>query len=209
MLNHTMKDYLIGLLISVCFGFLMGMCVFTSALTMVLGILNVLYLIPSFLKVFNDYNSGSYLYATVELVILILNVILCVKCISSGLNSLNSRESTLSPIESWDRWPPNDGAVEGSKTSVCLEPGEKIARYGGTRDNSRYFTVKDANPNHLALKPGTDINIYETFIITREIPEVTQSIVSDWAGSKGGGIQYELPLPVRYYLDNGFIILGE
>ena len=102
-------------------------------------------------------------------------------------------------------YPTNNGAVPGTEKIIELNPGDTFGRYGVITAKSNFVTEIGANPSELALPPTTDPSIYQEFIVVKKIPNTIQSIIRDWAGSKGGGIQYELPLPIRELLENGSI----
>ncbi|QHB31050.1 DUF4237 domain-containing protein [Yersinia canariae] len=56
-------------------------------------------------------------------------------------------------------------------------------------------------PSYSANAP---YNVYE---VLKPIDDVSKSKVLPWFGQKGQGTQYELPKPVQWYLDKGY--LGE
>ena len=114
--------------------------------------------------------------------------------------------------ESWYKsdgsinYPPNNGAVPGTEVEISLKPGDVFRRYGEIRANSVFVTEAGADAGKLSLPPNTDPSIYQEFIVVHEIPETMQSEIRAWAGSPGGGVQYELPAPILQLLKEGYII---
>ncbi|MBR6280897.1 MAG: glycohydrolase toxin TNT-related protein [Lachnospiraceae bacterium] len=45
----------------------------------------------------------------------------------------------------------------------------------------------------------------EEFEVIKEIPDVIRSVIMNWGGSQGGGLQYELPAPILQLLEEGYI----
>ena len=113
--------------------------------------------------------------------------------------------------ESWYKsdgsinYPPNNGAVPGTEVEISLKPGDVFRRYGEIRANSVFVTEAGADAGKLSLPPNTDPSIYQEFIVVHEIPETMQSEIRAWAGSPGGGVQYELPAPILQLLKEGYI----
>lgn len=105
------------------------------------------------------------------------------------------------------QWPPNGGAVAGSEQMTTLKPGDRIARYGQVNRNSNYVTKTGANSKALALPPTTDSSYYYEYEIIKTIPNVRQSTVAEWpmGTNTGGGLQYELPMPIVELLSKGYI----
>ncbi len=103
-------------------------------------------------------------------------------------------------------YPPNNGAVAGTEVNVTLLPGQMLGRYGDPTEKSHFLTVAGADSNTLALPPNTDPLKYHVYEVIKEIPNAVQSIISDWGGSSGGGLQYDTPQPIQWLLDNGYLI---
>lgn len=66
---------------------------------------------------------------------------------------------------------------------------------------------------HLSLEQETPQMRYhypliqiQTFIVVKSISGVTQATVAPWAGSSGGGLQYDLPYSIPYLEKNGYLI---
>ena len=58
----------------------------------------------------------------------------------------------------------------------------------------------------MSLPPNTDPAIYQEFEVIKEIPGTIQAEILPWDDSVGGGIQYELPMPIMQLLKEGYII---
>ncbi|MDE7352033.1 MAG: TNT domain-containing protein [Acetatifactor sp.] len=58
----------------------------------------------------------------------------------------------------------------------------------------------------MSLPPNIDPSIYQEFEVIKEIPGTIQAEIAPWGGSVGGGIQYELPLPIRQLIKEGYIV---
>ena len=91
------------------------------------------------------------------------------------------------------------------EVEISLKPGDVFRRYGEIRANSVFVTEAGADAGKLSLPPNTDPSIYQEFIVVHEIPETMQSAIRAWAGSPGGGVQYELPAPILQLLKEGYI----
>lgn len=102
-------------------------------------------------------------------------------------------------------YPPNNGAVPGSEVTVTLAPGQTLGRYGEPSNRSHFLTIAGADSDTLALPPKTDPSKYFTYEVIKPIPNTVQSTISDWGGSSGGGIQYDVPYPIVWLLDNGYL----
>ncbi len=94
-------------------------------------------------------------------------------------------------------YPPNDGAVPGTEQNVTLKPGDVVGRYGEVGKDSDFVTQPGADPDTLSLPPTTDPNIYQEYIVVKEIMNTIQSEIAPWGGSPGGGMQYKLPMPIQ------------
>ncbi len=89
---------------------------------------------------------------------------------------------------------------------MTLKLGDTIGRYGNIGDKSNFVTQTGADPSKLALPPNTDPAIYQEFVVIKEIPKTIQSLFAPWGGSPGGGLQYELPMPILQLIREGNIV---
>ena len=89
---------------------------------------------------------------------------------------------------------------------MTLNPGETLGRYGNIGEKSNFVTQTGADASKLALPPNTDSNIYQEFEVVKEIPKTIQSRVAPWGGSAGGGLKYELPMPILQLIKEGYIV---
>lgn len=103
-------------------------------------------------------------------------------------------------------YPPNNGAIKGTEKNITLKPGKIIGRYGNIGDKSNFVTQTGADPNRLALPPNTSPSIYQEFEVIKKIPNTIQGKIAAWGGSPGGGVQYELPEPIKQLIIEGYII---
>ena len=103
-------------------------------------------------------------------------------------------------------YPPNDGAVLNTEQTISLKPGTVLGRYGHIGDNSNFVTQAGADPDKLSLPPNTDPAIYQEFIVVKEIPQSVQAEIAAWGNSKGGGLQYKLPMPIKELIRRGYIV---
>ncbi|WP_326489928.1 hemagglutinin repeat-containing protein, partial [Pectobacterium versatile] len=100
-------------------------------------------------------------------------------------------------------WPPNRGAY-GPVEKVTLPTGETVDRYGYPGGSfvspvGVPFTERALPSSYETTRP------YFQYEIIKPIPDVPQSKILPWFGQKGTGIQYELPKPVQWYLDNDYM----
>lgn len=106
-------------------------------------------------------------------------------------------------------YPPNDG-FQGVPSIVTLQPGTRVSRYGGYIDANRGFQDKGnfvapenvpfaqrSLPKQALAKPLT---VYE---VTAPIEGVRSGPAAPWFDEPGLGLQYQLPLTIQDYLDQG------
>lgn len=105
---------------------------------------------------------------------------------------------------SWNP-PPNNGAVLGTEETITLKPGDVVGRYGETGPKSDFVTQPGTDPDTLSLPPETKTSIYQEYIVSKYIFNVIKSKAAPWGGSSGGGIQYQLPVPIQELLDQEFL----
>lgn len=71
-----------------------------------------------------------------------------------------------------------------------------IYEYGHIGEKSNNVTQTGADASKLALPPNTNPAIYQEFEVIKEILGTVQAEIAPWGGSAGGGLQYELPMPI-------------
>lgn len=131
-----------------------------------------------------------------------------------GANAMAAGYSSQKSVgtESWYKkdgsinYPPNNGAVVGTEKTMSLKPGDIIGRYGIIGDKSKFVTQTGADPSKLSLPPTTDPKIYQEFVVVKEIPQTIQAKIAPWGNSVGGGIQYELSIPIKELIREGYIV---
>ena len=104
-------------------------------------------------------------------------------------------------------YPPGNGAIPGTERTVTLQPGQTVGRYGEIGAKSDFATAPGASSNSLALPPTTNPSIYTEIRILKPIPGVIQSTVAEWpiSSGTGGGMQYQLPMPLETLRVLGYI----
>ena len=113
--------------------------------------------------------------------------------------------------ESWlkmdgsPNYPPNQGAVSGTEKVITLKTGQVLSRYGDIKATSDFLTQNGANPSELSLPPWTNSEVLTKFKVLKDISNVIESEVAPWAGSQGGGIQYQLPDTINDLIMNGYL----
>lgn len=96
--------------------------------------------------------------------------------------------------------------MPGTEVSMTLKPGDTLGRYGNIGEKSNFVTQTGADASKLALPPNTDPAIYQEFEVIKEIPGTIQAKIAPWGGSTGGGLQYELPMPILQLIKGGYIV---
>ena len=121
------------------------------------------------------------------------------------------REVDAARASDWTRpdgstwWPPNNGAVPGSEKMVTLRKGSEFGRIGA--NSGSYVAPPNTSPERLALKPGTDVSVYNEYRVIKDIPQVQQAEVAAWFDMPGGGVQYKLPASINELMEMGYIEL--
>lgn len=131
---------------------------------------------------------------------------LIVKKIKSEVLSKGGTKTSWYKADGTINYPPNNGAVPGTEVNISLKPGDTLGRYGNVGDKSNFVTQTGANADKLALPPTTDPNIYQEFKVIKEIPNTVQAEIAAWGDSAGGGLQYELPMPILQLIREGYIV---
>ncbi len=117
----------------------------------------------------------------------------------------------IANTESWlkmdgsPNYPPNQGAVPGTENLITLKTGQVLSRYGDIKATSDFLTQNGANPTELSLPPWTNPEVLTKFKVLKDISNVIESEVAPWAGSQGGGIQYQLPDTINDLIMNGYL----
>ena len=105
-------------------------------------------------------------------------------------------------------YPPNNGAIPGTQTIITLGENNvvSVGRNGTPKPNSVYVTQSGASATSLSLPPNTDPSTYINYKIIKPIVNVEQATIIPWAGDAGLGIQYKLPNPIKWYIDNEYLL---
>ena len=121
------------------------------------------------------------------------------------------REVDTARASDWTRpdgstwWPPNNGAVPGSEKMVTHRKGSEFGRIGA--NSGSHVAPPNTSPERLALKPGTDVAVYNEYRVIKDIPQVQQAEVAAWFDMPGGGVQYKLPASINELMEMGYIEL--
>jgi filamentous hemagglutinin len=99
-------------------------------------------------------------------------------------------------------WPPNRGGYY-SVPDIILDKGMMLDRYGNM--DGSFLSPINTPFESRALPPSYRNRPLLQYEVIKPIPGVTQSKVLPWFGQQGMGTQFELPLPVRWYLDNEYL----
>lgn len=129
----------------------------------------------------------------------------CSANVEGGSNPETAGESQWYNADGSMNYPPNNGAVPGTEVPTTLEQGQTLGRYGNVSSTSNYVTQPGASPSSLSLPPNTNPSIYTEYVVVKPIPNTVQSTVEAWGGSAGGGLQYELPMPIQQLIKDGYI----
>lgn len=105
-------------------------------------------------------------------------------------------------------YPDNWGAIPGTEEIVSLGNDNvvEVGRYGIPTDTSAYVTEVGVSADRLALPPNTNSNEYIKYKINGSIDNVERAVVAPWVGDRGLGIQYKLPRPIQWYMEQGILI---
>ena len=99
-------------------------------------------------------------------------------------------------------WPPNRGAL-GEVRSITLPVGTLVDRYGYSGGT---FVSPVGTPYPMrALPPGSNQKPYTIYRVLKPIDNVAASKIMPWFGEIGLGTQYELPKPVKSYIESGHL----
>jgi len=98
-------------------------------------------------------------------------------------------------------WPPDDG-FEGPAVRETLPIGMQIDRYGF--EGGTFLSPKGTPIEMRSLAPGTTAKPYNIYEVTKPIA-VLSGKTAPWFGQPGGGIQYELPMPVTEAISEGYL----
>ena len=88
---------------------------------------------------------------------------------------------------------------------VTLRKGSEFGRIGA--NSGSYVAPPNTSPERLALKPGTDVSVYNEYRVIKDIPPVQQAEVAAWFDMPGGGVQYKLPASINELMEMGYIEL--
>lgn len=120
---------------------------------------------------------------------------------SSNFNKFSKAEGAVQ--ESLGIWPPNRGAY-GPVEQVTLPTGAVVDRYG--YPGGSFVSPVGVPFENRALPPSYETTRpYFQYEIIKPISDVPKSNILPWFGQKGTGVQYELPKPVQWYIDNEYM----
>jgi len=95
-------------------------------------------------------------------------------------------------------FPPNNGALGGYTTTITLQPGTIISRYGPLTGS--FVAPENVPLPNRSMRSTTDSQSLNRYEVVKPIPGVEASVAAPAFGQPGGGIQYRLPAPVGHYL---------
>ncbi len=99
------------------------------------------------------------------------------------------------------KWPPNNGFQE-NPTSITLEPGTIVDRYGGS--SGKFVSPIGTSYVERSLPIGSDTRPYNAYQIVKPI-EVQSGFVAPWFGQLGGGVQYQFSKTIEELIEQGYI----
>ncbi|MDA0911805.1 MAG: glycohydrolase toxin TNT-related protein, partial [Proteobacteria bacterium] len=99
-------------------------------------------------------------------------------------------------------WPANRG-FWGNQESLTLQQGYVFDRYGSPYGT--FVSPKGVLFEQRSLPRAKITDPYNAYEVVKPIQNVPTGKVMPWFGQPGMGIQHELPKPVQWYLDNGYI----
>jgi hypothetical protein len=100
-------------------------------------------------------------------------------------------------------WPPNSGGY-APIYGTTLDAGTKLDRFG--YPGGTFLSPLGASFESRALPPSyLDTKPYFQYEVVQPIPMVTEAKALPWFGQPGMGTQFQLPNPVQYYLENGYL----
>jgi hypothetical protein len=98
-------------------------------------------------------------------------------------------------------WPPNSGGYAPTYGTM-LDVGTQLDRFG--YPGGTFVSPLGASFESRALPPSyLDTKPYFQYEVVQPIPGVTEAKALPWFGQPGMGMQFQLPKPVQYYLENG------
>lgn len=108
-------------------------------------------------------------------------------------------------------YPPN-GGFWSTPTAETLQPGSQFSRYGGFfdadgnfQDFGGYGAPTDVPYGMRALPPGSDMKPLSVYEVVQPMPNVLTGQASPYFGEMGLGQQYQFPMTIQDYLDQGYI----
>lgn len=105
-------------------------------------------------------------------------------------------------------YPPNTGGIPGTEKTITIGKSNvpEVGRYGVPGPKSDYVTKPGADPGKLSLPPTTNPSVYIKYEVVKPILGVEEATIMPWAGDSGLEVQYKLPKPIQWYIDNGYLI---
>jgi filamentous hemagglutinin len=104
--------------------------------------------------------------------------------------------------EAFNLWPPTRGAY-GPATVETLQPGYLIDRFGEVA--GKFVSPLGVPFGNRALPNGNLTKPYSKYEVLKPINDVPTAKALPWFGQPGGGTQHELPKPIQWYLNNGYL----
>ena len=104
----------------------------------------------------------------------------------------------------WDKWAPNGGRVPGTiQEGQTLEKGTIIDRYGNPY--GKYTSPVGTPYEQRGLPYVENPNAYHKYKVLKPIDNVVVSKIAEAFEQLGGGIQFELPLPIKELIKKKFL----